>query len=254
VTHFRGMFSFALWDAPIRLSSVPGPLRHQPFYYLVNENVLYFASEIKQYYRSDDRVEVDVNGIKDYLTFSSALPERPFSRVFRNCCGPYTDRQNGSILINRYWEVYFNLDFDHTAGTSRRHFASSWSDSVRVHLRSMSHWSLRQWRPGLEAHRLVGQTGKRASTSSWFHWKFNRKDYDEHRIRGRLRMEWIPLHEIGDHAAGLIDNIGKYLPSGFPCGGTRIVSPVHGSQLGPALEGVLGRAGAMRFLGETRAT
>lgn len=138
VDHFRGMFSFALWDEKNRtLFCARDRFGIKPFYYAIMDGVLYFASEIKALLPFLPDIETDTEGLKDYLTFQFCLDGKTLFRGVRELPPAHTLRvRNGSVSIERYWEVYYSLDFDHTEKYFQEKLSSLLSETIALHMRS----------------------------------------------------------------------------------------------------------------------
>ena len=92
----------------------------KPLYYAQVGDVLYFASEAKALLPFLPRIETDLEGLKDYLTFQFCLAGKTLFKGVRELLPGHRLRvRNGAVVTERYWEVYYDLDFDHTASTSR---------------------------------------------------------------------------------------------------------------------------------------
>jgi asparagine synthase (glutamine-hydrolysing) len=134
----RGMFAFALWDEERgTLFCARDRFGIKPLYYAVVEGVLYFASEVKALLPFLPEVATDLDGLKDYLTFQFCLDGKTLFRgVHELPPGHYLRVRNGAVETGRYWEVYFEPDFDHTS----RHFEARarelLADSIELHLRA----------------------------------------------------------------------------------------------------------------------
>ncbi len=138
VSHFRGMFAFALWDEARKiLFCARDRFGIKPFYYTVVGGVLYFASETKALLPFVPKVETDLEAFKDYLTFQFCLAGKTLFRNIQELLpGHVLTVQNGAVQARRYWEVYYNLDFDHTAKYFEEKIRSLFEESVDLHLRS----------------------------------------------------------------------------------------------------------------------
>lgn len=138
VTYLRGMFAFALWDQSRRLLfCARDRFGIKPFYYTVVGGVLYFASEIKALLPCVREIETDHEAFKEYLTFQFCLAGKTLYKGIRELPpGHLLVVRNGEVEVRRYWEVYYNLDFDHTAAYFEKEVGRLLSDSVDVHLRS----------------------------------------------------------------------------------------------------------------------
>ena len=110
VERFRGMFSFAIWDAERRtLFCVRDRLGIKPFYYFANDRIFTFASEIKALLSLPDiRAELDETSLPEYLLFGYVSSESTLFRGIRKLMPGHTlllDANTGRIDIQRYWDV-----------------------------------------------------------------------------------------------------------------------------------------------------
>jgi asparagine synthase (glutamine-hydrolysing) len=138
VKHFRGMFAFALWDeANQALFCARDRFGIKPFYYTVSDGVCYFASEIKALLPFLRHIDIDLEGFKDYLTFQFCLAGKTlFHNVQELLPGHTLYIRQGVPEVSRYWEVYYELDFDHTARFFEEKLRALLTESVALHLRS----------------------------------------------------------------------------------------------------------------------
>lgn len=138
VNHLRGMFAFAIWDEhEQRLFCARDRFGIKPFYYAVVDDVFYFASEAKALLPFLKSVDTDMEGFKDYLAFQFCLAGKTlFNNVRELLPAHWLELRNGNINIQRYWEVYFNPDYDHTAKYFTEQIRDLLEDSVQVHMRS----------------------------------------------------------------------------------------------------------------------
>jgi asparagine synthase (glutamine-hydrolysing) len=139
VKHLRGMFAFALWDEREgRLFCARDRFGIKPFYYTVQDGIFYFASEIKALLPFVPAIETDVDGLKDYLTFQFCLAGKTlFKDISELPAGHVLFASDaGHVRAERYWEIYYHLDFDHTARYFETQVRALLEDSIRLHLRS----------------------------------------------------------------------------------------------------------------------
>ncbi len=134
----RGMFAFALWDEETQtLFIARDRFGIKPMYYAVVDGVLYFASEVKALLPFLPKVETDLEGFSDYLTFQFPLAGKTlFEGVHELLPGHFLRVRNGTLETERYWEVYFEPDFDHTADFYERRTQELLADSISFHLRA----------------------------------------------------------------------------------------------------------------------
>jgi asparagine synthase (glutamine-hydrolysing) len=133
---FRGMFAFAIWDGD-RLFCARDHFGIKPFYYAVVDRAFYFASEIKALVPFLPDIATDEQAIAEYLVFQYTIGEKTlFKGVQQLLPGHALRVEDGKVTVWRYWDVHYDVDFDH----SPRYFTSRVRellvDSLDVHLRS----------------------------------------------------------------------------------------------------------------------
>jgi asparagine synthase (glutamine-hydrolysing) len=138
LTRLRGMFAFALWDEEAgELFCARDRFGIKPFYFVVVDGVLSFASEIKALLPFLGRVETDLDGLKDYLAFQFCLGGKTMFRDVRELLPGHRLVARGRTMEQScYWDVYYNLDFDHTEKYFEERTRQRLRESVRLHLRS----------------------------------------------------------------------------------------------------------------------
>jgi asparagine synthase (glutamine-hydrolysing) len=138
VHHLRGMFAFALWDSARRtLFCARDRFGIKPFYFSEVGDRFYFASEVKALLPFLPEVATDLEGLKDYLAFQLCLAGKTLFRGVRELLpGHRLLVQDGQVRVERYWEVYYTLDFDHTQKYFEEKVRALFDESVDLHLRS----------------------------------------------------------------------------------------------------------------------
>jgi len=215
VTHLRGMFAFALWDeARQELFCARDRFGIKPFYYATAGDNFYFASEVKALLPFVDKIETDVEGFKDYLAFQFCLAGKTLFKGIKELLPGHTlSVRNGAIEIRRYWEVYYELDFDHTSKYFDERLRELLPESVNLHLRADV--PVGTYLSGGLDSSAVASIASRQSNGDFkaFTGKFSfSEDYDESRY-ARALAEWrgFSLHEIDITAADFIENIRKVI-------------------------------------------
>ncbi|HKF80020.1 MAG TPA: asparagine synthase (glutamine-hydrolyzing) [Thermoleophilaceae bacterium] len=134
----RGMFAYAIWDEQAQeLVCARDRFGIKPFYYAQVGDVLYFASEAKALLPFLPSIETDLEGLKDYLAFQFCLAGKTLFKGVRELLpGHYLRVGRGSATPTRYWEVYYDVDFDHTDKYFEERVEALLAESVRLHLRS----------------------------------------------------------------------------------------------------------------------
>src|SRR3954449_6816206 len=138
VERLRGMFAFAIWDeAEEQLFCARDRFGIKPFAYALHDGVFFGASEAKGLLPFLPAVETDLDGLKDYLAFQFCLAGKTlFKGVSELLPGHRLRVRNGTVVPERYWEVYYDLDFEHTAKYFEERTEELLAESVKLHLRS----------------------------------------------------------------------------------------------------------------------
>ena len=217
VERLRGMFAFAIWDAARgRLFIARDRFGIKPFYYAVCRDKFYFASEMKALLPFLPEIKTDVAGLHDYFTFQFCLGEKTmFSGVQLlkpAHCG--TVGLDMKIALHRYWEVHYDLDWEHDEDYFVSRVRDRLADSIRVHLRSdvevgayvsggMDSSLIALLARELKPHeRFQGFTGKFSISES----------FDESRYaRALAEQNRMDLHEVDISEDDFVANIGKVI-------------------------------------------
>jgi asparagine synthase (glutamine-hydrolysing) len=142
VDALRGMFAFALWDAPRRrLVLARDRLGIKPLHYALTAHALYFGSEAKAILSSGAvEVTIDPAALHELFTFGFPLaPRTMIAQVRRLSPAHLLVYERGAATVRRYW------DCGPAAGTvTPARDAEEWAeellatldDAVRLHMRS----------------------------------------------------------------------------------------------------------------------
>lgn len=138
VNHFNGMFAFALWDEKKHsLFCARDRFGIKPFYYAVQEDCFFFASEIKALLPFLDDIQTDVEGLKDYLTFQFCLYGKTMFKGIKELEPAHRILvSDGQVEVRRYWQIYYELDWDHTETYFQNRLEELIYDSIRLRIRS----------------------------------------------------------------------------------------------------------------------
>lgn len=114
VEHLRGMFAFAIWDAPRRrLLLARDRLGVKPLYYtLSNRGVLHFASEIKALLTGRAvKPELNYDALADYAANRAPMGDDTlFCGVKRLPPGHTLTWEDGRVRIERFWDLSFTKE------------------------------------------------------------------------------------------------------------------------------------------------
>jgi asparagine synthase (glutamine-hydrolysing) len=213
VTHLRGMFAFALWDGN-RLLAARDRFGIKPFYYAVVDGVFYFASEIKALLPILPDVATDPDALAEYLTFQYTLGAATLFKHVRTLPpGHALTVSNGEVRIFRYWDVHYDIDWNHTPHWFGEEMRQRLTDSVRVHLRSDVPVGA-YVSGGIDSSLIAVLAGREeASGRIGFHGKFTEfPGYDESPFaEGVCRQAGIDLRQIEITARDFRENIEKVI-------------------------------------------
>lgn len=137
--HLRGMLAFALWDDRRQtLLLARDRFGIKPLYYTIQGNIFYFASEIKALVPFLGSIDTDQDALAEYLTFQYLLGERTlFAGVSQLPPAHVYEIQPGHAQrIQRYWDVHYDIDYEHDEGYFIARTRSLLDDSLRMHIRS----------------------------------------------------------------------------------------------------------------------
>lgn len=216
VSHFRGMFAFALWDEQKQeLFCARDRFGIKPFYYITIRDEFYFASEVKALLPFVDSITIDIEGFRDYLTFQFPLNDKTlFKNIYELQPAHTLSIANGTIKIQKYWEVYYNLDYHHTAQYFEEELRKLLSDSVIFHLRSDVPVGA-YISGGLDSGGIASLASKQTDSDfAGFTGKFSAygREYDESRYARILaERNGFELHETDITASDFIEHIRRVI-------------------------------------------
>jgi asparagine synthase (glutamine-hydrolysing) len=200
LSQLRGMFAFALWDErQKRLFCARDRFGIKPFYYAKVDDVLYFASEAKALLPFLPEIRTNEAALAEYLTFQYTIGEKTlFEGVNQLLPGHALSVENGQIRVWRYWDVSYDIDFDHSPSYFHRRLRELLEDSIVMHGRSDvpvgSYVS-----GGIDSSLIYGLSqGNTSASPLGFHGKFTEfPGYDESYF----------AEAAANHASGLLHTI-----------------------------------------------
>lgn len=138
VDSLRGMFAFALWDEKRqRLFCARDRFGIKPFYYAVVDGVFHFASEAKALLPFLPDIRTNDAALAEYLTFQYIIGEKTlFEGVKQLLPGHALSVENGKVRVWRYWDVSYEIDYDHSPVYFHRRLRELLEESVALHGRS----------------------------------------------------------------------------------------------------------------------
>ena len=143
VTHLRGMFALALWDAPRRrLVLARDRLGIKPLHYAITADGLYFGSEQKAILASGAvEPRADAESLRQLFSYGRIVAPRTIvSGIRRLPAGHTLTWDAGRAEIRQYWEASFPARDRYERRIGEEEWADGLreklSESVRLHLRS----------------------------------------------------------------------------------------------------------------------
>jgi asparagine synthase (glutamine-hydrolysing) len=135
---FRGMFAFAIWDdRRERLFCARDRFGIKPLYYAVVGGSFIFASEAKALLPFLLEIETDPAALAEYLTFQYTIGECTLFRGVKQLLpGHALTVENGGLHVWRYWDVRYEIDYDHSPRYFENRLVELLDESVGLHLRS----------------------------------------------------------------------------------------------------------------------
>ncbi len=211
--HLRGMFAFSLWDGK-RFFAARDRFGIKPFYYAVVDGVLYYASEMKALMPVIPEIATDPEALAEYMTFQYTLGEQTlFKHVRQLLPGHALTVENGQLKVFRYWDVHYEIDWNHTPRWFGDQMRSRLTDSVNVHLRSDV--PVGAYISGGIDSSLIGIMAAREEASGriGFHGKFTQfPGYDESPFaEAACAQGGIELHQIDITAQDFRDHISSVI-------------------------------------------
>jgi asparagine synthase (glutamine-hydrolysing) len=139
VNRLRGMFAIAIWDAAEqRLFLARDRFGIKPLYWAKTSQGFYFASEAKALLPFLDRRSVNSAALSDYFTFQFCLGEKTLiDGVWQMPTAHFGFiRPSQEPQLQRYWEVHYEVDYEHTEQWFSERLRDLLEESVRMHMRA----------------------------------------------------------------------------------------------------------------------
>ncbi|OJJ18250.1 asparagine synthase (glutamine-hydrolyzing) [marine bacterium AO1-C] len=261
VNHLRGMFAFAIWDEKNQsLFCARDRFGIKPFYYAIVNNNFYFASEAKTLLPFLPSIETDTEALKDYFVFQLCLYEKTlFKGVNELLRSHHLTIENGNVTKKCYWEVYYDLDWDHTSKYFQEKLQSLIEDSIKYHLRSDV--PVGAYVSGGFDSSIVASVAARVQSGNEkfqaFTGKFDLGElYDESEYAQAVAdMRDMTLHQVSMNSKDFTDSINKVIYHlDYPVAGPGSFPQYHVSKLAAKHRKVVlgGQGGDEIFGGYTR--
>lgn len=236
VDEFRGMFAFAIWDAEKgELFCARDRFGIKPFYYAQTESGFFFGSECKAILPVCGKAtEINVDAFRDYLTFQFPLRNRSLFQGIEELPPAHTMvvKEGACRTPKRYWEVHYDLDFNH----SRRYFEEKLTelinDSVELHTRSDVPIGA-YVSGGIDSSSVAVMAAGMREEMVGFNGRFDGALYDELQYaEAAARMGDFPLHHVTISSQDFVDSIENVIwHLDYPVAGPGSFPQYHVSKL-----------------------
>lgn len=216
ILHFKGMFSFAIWDEKKgSLFCARDRFGIKPFYYSVINNVFYFSSEAKTLLPFLGGAKTNIEALNDYLTFQFVLDGKTLFQGINELLPAHKILiEKGQLTIKRYWQVFYNLDEQHTEKYFIEKIRELLHNSVKMHTRSDVEVGA-YLSGGIDSSIVASIASKNLNYNSFqaFIGKFSFSEaFDETKYaRALAEMRGITLHELDINSNDFINNISKII-------------------------------------------
>ena len=139
VTHLRGMFAFALWDAPAKkLFLARDHLGQKPLFYYQDGDTFVFASEVKGLFASGlVEPELCLEGLWHYMSLRF-MPDHYslFRGVNKLPAASTLSFKDGRIDVAKYWSISFDNKFSGSEAELIERLDHVLAETVEMHLLS----------------------------------------------------------------------------------------------------------------------
>jgi asparagine synthase (glutamine-hydrolysing) len=136
VDYLVGMFSFVIWDnINNKLFCARDRFGIKPFYYFYQDEIFYFASEVKALLPFLNKIEEDIDGITEYLIFQYPISDNIMVKNIKQLLPAHKITvQNKTININRYWELDYNNKIELSEQEYCNKLKELIDESIKLHL------------------------------------------------------------------------------------------------------------------------
>lgn len=139
VNRLRGMFAFAIWDDKEKyLFLARDRFGIKPLYWCFENSTLYFASEVKALLPFLKDLAVSPAALSDYFALQFCLGDKTLMHgVWQMPAAHYAIVRPGEKLKpQRYWEVHYEIDYDHNEEWFVGRLKDLLDQSIAMHLRA----------------------------------------------------------------------------------------------------------------------
>lgn len=212
VDFLRGMFAFAIWDGE-KLFLCRDRFGIKPLYYTMVDDHFIFASEVKALLPFLESIDTDSLAFTDYITFQYPLGENTlFKDVYQLMPGNHLLVENGQVKIRRYWDVHYDIDYEHSPCYFQEQLHALLQDSVLAHLTSDVQIGC-YLSGGIDSSLISALASSHSPTPlPLFHGRFSESQYDESYFAHLMAAHCNSLVHVADIGPqDFIDNLHQLI-------------------------------------------
>jgi asparagine synthase (glutamine-hydrolysing) len=177
----RGMFAFAIWDAPRRrLFIARDRAGKKPLHYFFDANGIVFASEPKAFLADPDfEARPSLPALAEYMTYQYVpSPLSAFEGVAKLPPAHYLLVEDGNVTVNRYWKLSYRNKTKISDDEACEALIAQLREAVR--LRMISDVPLGAFLSGgIDSSLIVALMAEESSRVKTFSIGFEESDFDE---------------------------------------------------------------------------
>ena len=212
--HLIGMFSFSIYDInKNEIFCARDRLGVKPFYYLIKDNVFYFASEVKTLIPFLDNIVEDMDGISEYLFFNFPISENTMIKGIKQLLpGHYLHIKYGKIKIQKYWDTNYTDKINLESNEYINHVKNLIENSISLH--TVSDVPISSYvSGGIDSGLVSVITHNKKNIDYLFHGKFSKyPECDESQYADRIANQIkVPLITSDITCDDFINNISDLI-------------------------------------------
>ena len=139
IQKFNGMWAFAIYDFRKKiLFCSRDRFGVKPFYYYVNDNALYFSSELKSLHKACGLNKANLSKVYEYLAYGYRINdgETYLENCFELLPGTNLIYENNQIRFQKYWELGLNSFKHNDSLTLHEEYSQLFESAVKLRYRS----------------------------------------------------------------------------------------------------------------------
>lgn len=135
IQYLRGMFAFAIWDQKQDLLfCARDRFGIKPFYCTKRDDEFVFASEMKAILPFLKDIQTNSDALSEYFTFQYTLGEETlFKGIHQLMPGHFLTYKNNQLNIKKYWDVNYQIDYNHSEKYFEEKLEYLLKDSIKYH-------------------------------------------------------------------------------------------------------------------------